>query len=67
MTWIYKKITRLWANYQKSYIMIEGDTGWKELAPTTYDMYQIAAHSFFTGRNAWIDLGTDGKVYQMAT
>jgi len=66
MTWIFKKITRLWANNGKSFIEIEGTAGWKELVPTTYDMYDIASLGFFNGRQVWVDLVGD-KVYQMAT
>jgi hypothetical protein len=30
-------------------------------------MYDIAALGFFNGRQVWIDLRDDNKVYQMAT
>ena len=67
MAWIYKRIIRLWANTAKSYIQIEGSADWREFIPPTDDMYKIAAHSFFNGKNAWIDLRDDGRVYQMST
>jgi hypothetical protein len=65
MTWINKRIERLWSNNTKSFLQIDGV--FRELVPDTKDMYTIATHSFFNGRNAWIDLGTDGKIYQVST
>jgi hypothetical protein len=65
MTWVNKKIERLWSNNTTSFLQIDG--AWRELVPNTKDMYEIATHSFFSNRNAWIDLGTDNKIYQVAT